>query len=50
MLSRIRQLTVADDEILNRMSGRRVHPPSGRSYHVEFNPPRVPGAGGTTDT
>ncbi len=32
-----------DDEILRRMSGRRVHPASGRSYHVEFNPPRVAG-------
>ena len=35
------EVEVADDEILRRMSGRRVHPPSGRSYHVEFNPPRV---------
>jgi adenylate kinase len=34
---------VSDGEILRRMSGRRVHLPSGRSYHVEFNPPRVPG-------
>jgi adenylate kinase len=25
------------------MSGRRVHPSSGRSYHVEFNPPKTPG-------
>jgi adenylate kinase len=37
------EIEVADDEILKRMSGRRVHPPSGRSYHVEFKPPRVPG-------
>ncbi len=37
------EIEVADDEILKRMSGRRVHPPSGRSYHVEFNPPHVPG-------
>ena len=34
---------VADEEILRRMSGRRVHPGSGRSYHVDFNPPKVPG-------
>ena len=37
------QLGIADDEILRRMSGRRTHPGSGRSYHVEFNPPKVPG-------
>lgn len=37
------EIEVADDEILKRMSGRRVHPSSGRSYHIEFNPPRVPG-------
>jgi adenylate kinase len=35
-------IDVDDAEILRRMSGRRVHPASGRSYHVEFNPPRVP--------
>ena len=37
------EIEVGDGEILRRMSGRRVHPPSGRSYHVEFHPPRVPG-------
>jgi adenylate kinase len=37
------EIAVGDEEILRRMSGRRVHPPSGRTYHVEFNPPRVPG-------
>ncbi|MDH4149437.1 MAG: adenylate kinase [Betaproteobacteria bacterium] len=37
------EIEVADDEILKRMSGRRVHPPSGRSYHIEFNPPHAPG-------
>jgi adenylate kinase len=36
-------LQVDDNEILRRMSGRRVHPASGRSYHVEFNPPKTPG-------
>jgi adenylate kinase len=34
---------VEDNEILRRMSGRRVHPPSGRSYHISFNPPKVAG-------
>jgi adenylate kinase len=34
------EIDVPDDEIIARMSGRRVHPASGRSYHVKFNPPR----------
>jgi adenylate kinase len=37
------EIEVADDEILRRMSGRRVHPGSGRTYHIDFNPPRVAG-------
>lgn len=36
-------IEVADAEILKRMGGRRVHPGSGRTYHVDFNPPRVAG-------
>jgi len=36
------EIEVGDLEILRRMSGRRVHTPSGRTYHVEFNPPKVP--------
>ena len=36
-------IEVGDEEILRRLSGRRVHPASGRTYHVVFNPPRVPG-------
>lgn len=37
------EIEVPDDEILRRMSGRRVHPASGRTYHIEFNPPKVEG-------
>src|SRR5207248_510156 len=37
------EIDVPDDEIIARMSGRRVHPASGRSYHVKFNPPKVAG-------
>jgi adenylate kinase len=37
------ELEVPDDEILRRMSGRRVHPGSGRTYHVDFNPPQTAG-------
>lgn len=35
------ELQVDDSEIIERMSGRRIHPGSGRSYHVIFNPPKV---------
>ncbi|RDE25042.1 adenylate kinase [Motiliproteus coralliicola] len=37
------EIDVADEEIVKRMSGRRVHPGSGRTYHVTFNPPKVEG-------
>ena len=36
-------INVADEEIVTRIEGRRVHPQSGRSYHVKFNPPKVEG-------
>jgi len=35
------EIAVPDEEIIQRMSGRRVHPTSGRTYHVKFNPPKV---------
>ena len=37
------EIDVADEEIVTRMSGRRVHVASGRTYHVKFNPPKVEG-------
>ena len=37
------EIDVPDSEIIERMSGRRVHPASGRTYHVKFNPPKVEG-------
>lgn len=37
------EIDVPDSEIVERMSGRRVHQPSGRTYHVKFNPPKVEG-------
>jgi len=37
------EIDVDDEEIIKRMSGRRVHPDSGRTYHVVFNPPKVEG-------
>ncbi|HUH88642.1 MAG TPA: adenylate kinase [Pusillimonas sp.] len=36
------EIVVPDENIIERMSGRRVHPASGRSYHVSFNPPKTP--------
>ncbi len=35
------EIAVPEEDIIERMSGRRVHPASGRSYHVRFNPPKV---------
>ena len=35
------EIKVKDEEIIKRMSGRRVHLASGRTYHIQFNPPRV---------
>ena len=37
------EITVPDDKIVERMSGRRAHLASGRTYHVVFNPPKVAG-------
>lgn len=37
------EIAVDDSEIIERMSGRRVHVASGRTYHVKFNPPKVAG-------
>ncbi|MGB3290842.1 MAG: adenylate kinase [Burkholderiaceae bacterium] len=37
------EIVVPEENIIERMSGRRVHPASGRSYHTTFNPPRTPG-------
>ena len=37
------EINVPDAVIVERMSGRRVHPASGRTYHVKFNPPKVRG-------
>jgi len=42
-LDYVLEMEVPDEEIIARMSGRRVHPASGRSYHIVFNPPRVAG-------
>ena len=40
-IDKVVEIAVDDEEIVRRMSGRRVHTASGRTYHVVFNPPRV---------
>jgi len=42
------EIAVDDEEIIRRMSGRRVHLASGRTYHVVFNPPKVAGVDDVT--
>ncbi len=42
-LDAVIEIAVDDTEIIRRLSGRRVHLPSGRTYHIQFNPPRVAG-------
>ena len=36
-------INVDDNIIVERMSGRRIHPESGRTYHIKYNPPKVKG-------
>lgn len=42
------EITVPDEEIIKRMSGRRVHPGSGRTYHLVYNPPEKEGVDNET--
>jgi adenylate kinase len=42
-LDAVVEITVPDADIIERMSGRRVHVASGRTYHVKFNPPKAEG-------
>lgn len=37
------EIAVPDEDIIERLSGRRTHPASGRVYHIKFNPPKVAG-------
>ena len=37
------EISLSEETIISRMSGRRIHPPSGRSYHIKFNPPKIDG-------
>lgn len=42
-LDHVVEIAVDDEEIISRLSGRRVHPASGRVYHLKYNPPKVEG-------
>ncbi|MEI6065789.1 MAG: adenylate kinase [Methylococcaceae bacterium] len=42
------EINVADEDIVERIAGRRVHSPSGRTYHVEYHPPKVEGVDDVT--
>ncbi len=42
-LDLVLEIDVPDEAIIERMSGRRSHQPSGRTYHLKFNPPKVTG-------
>ena len=43
VLDHIIEIKVDDDEIIKRITGRRIHPESGRVYHIEYNKPQNPG-------
>lgn len=42
-IDHVLEIAVADEEIVNRLAGRRVHPASGRVYHIDHNPPKEDG-------
>lgn len=42
-IDKVIEISVPDEEIVSRMSGRRAHLPSGRTYHIIHNPPKVEG-------
>lgn len=42
-IDHVLEIFVEDEEIVDRLSGRRVHEPSGRIYHTKYNPPKTPG-------
>lgn len=42
-IDQVIEIQVEDQEIIQRLGGRRIHLPSGRIYHIDFDPPKVPG-------
>jgi len=41
-LTAVLDLEIEDAQLVRRVLGRLIHPPSGRTYHEEFRPPKVP--------
>lgn len=48
IIDQVIEIVVEDEDIVKRMSGRRVHSGSGRTYHIEFNPPKNEGVDDVT--
>ena len=48
-LDHVIEIAVPDEDIIRRLSGRRIHLNSGRTYHIEFNPPKQQGKDDLTD-
>ncbi|MDZ4151489.1 adenylate kinase, partial [Methylicorpusculum sp.] len=48
VIDQVIEIVVEDEDIVKRMSGRRVHPGSGRTYHIEYNPPKNEGVDDVT--
>jgi adenylate kinase len=42
-IDRVINLSIDDELLIKRVTGRLIHPPSGRTYHILFNPPKVAG-------
>mgnify|MGYP002735269211 CR=1 FL=1 len=42
-IDHVLEIAVPDEEIVKRLAGRRVHPASGRTYHIDYNPPKEAG-------
>jgi adenylate kinase len=47
-IDHVLEIAVDDEEIVKRLSGRRVHPDSGRIYHIDYNPPQKAGVDDVT--
>ncbi|KAG8989672.1 adenylate kinase [Tulasnella sp. 427] len=47
-LDNVTELQIADQLLISRITGRLIHPASGRTYHKEFNPPKKPGVDDVT--